>query len=439
MSATLSDRAFVRELRRVLYRLYDPRTLRNSSLVPLLRVDCNRTPSGLQRIITDAIAALEPGPSVSSLSDAARTHSILSSRFVDQFSQPEVAATLGLSVRQMQREEQIALRALADHLIARYGLRLVSPDTVTERSSADRAQQTEADSSGREDELRLLETSYPMQPTAAREVLQAVLDTAAPLTEALGVSVACLIDADLPAMAVQQISLRQALLSVISASIRAAPGGSVEIRATRTEHQVRISVLPNGSCAVAASLQGLGDSLSVVRELVRLSGGSFALPGENDVAGEAGFGFSLPAVAQTVVLAIDDNTDALQLLQRYLADTRYHLVGVCDPQQALAEAERLVPAIVLLDVMLPGLDGWELLGRLREHPRLHDVPIVVCTILPMEQFALTLGAAAFIRKPVTPEALLPLLDRLSALRSPRCSQNPQCSPEPEERLALRRV
>ena len=76
------------------------------------------------------------------------------------------------------------------------------------------------------------------------------------------------------------------------------------------------------------------------------------------------------------------------------------------------------PRIVLLDVMLPGVDGWELLGRLREHPDLRDLPIVVCTILPMEQFALALGAAAFIRKPVSQEALLTVLDRLSA---PPCS------------------
>jgi CheY-like chemotaxis protein len=126
-------------------------------------------------------------------------------------------------------------------------------------------------------------------------------------------------------------------------------------------------------------------------------------------------------VEQVVVFAIDDNADTLQLLQRYLAGTRYPFVGIRDPQQALALVEGLAPKIILLDVMLPGVDGWELLGRLREHPRLRGVPIVVCTILPMEQFALILGAAAFIHKPVSREALLAVLDRLSALPLPESS------------------
>jgi len=64
-----------------------------------------------------------------------------------------------------------------------------------------------------------------------------------------------------------------------------------------------------------------------------------------------------------------------------------------------------------LDVMLPGIDGWELLGQLREHPQTSCIPVVVCTILPQEPLALALGAAAFLRKPVSREALLSALDR----------------------------
>ena len=64
-----------------------------------------------------------------------------------------------------------------------------------------------------------------------------------------------------------------------------------------------------------------------------------------------------------------------------------------------------------MDVMLPHIDGWDLLGRLREHPQTHGIPIVVCSILAEEQLALDLGAAAFIRKPVSREGLLATLDR----------------------------
>ena len=111
------------------------------------------------------------------------------------------------------------------------------------------------------------------------------------------------------------------------------------------------------------------------------------------------------------VLVIDDNVDTLQLMQRYLSNSRYHFVGASDPEQALALAEELSPAIIVLDVMLPGVDGWELLGRLREHPKTSEIPVIVCTILPQRQLALMLGAAEFIRKPVTRRILLSALDR----------------------------
>jgi CheY-like chemotaxis protein len=77
----------------------------------------------------------------------------------------------------------------------------------------------------------------------------------------------------------------------------------------------------------------------------------------------------------------------------------------------VALAEEITPRAIVLDVMLPGIDGWELVGRLREHPRTRDVPIVICTILPQEQLAMALGAAAFLRKPVAREVLLEVLDQ----------------------------
>ena len=64
-----------------------------------------------------------------------------------------------------------------------------------------------------------------------------------------------------------------------------------------------------------------------------------------------------------------------------------------------------------MDVMMPVIDGWELMGHLRQHPATSSVPIVVCTILAEEDLALSLGASDFIRKPFGREALLRVLDR----------------------------
>jgi CheY-like chemotaxis protein len=121
---------------------------------------------------------------------------------------------------------------------------------------------------------------------------------------------------------------------------------------------------------------------------------------------------NLRLAGQRTVLVIDDNADALQLAARCLIGSRYTFVGSRDPEQGLLVAARVAPCAIVLDVVLPGIDGWELLGRLRTHPATANIPVIVATILPQEQLALALGAAAFLRKPLSREALLTTLDEL---------------------------
>ena len=142
----------------------------------------------------------------------------------------------------------------------------------------------------------------------------------------------------------------------------------------------------------------------MARELLSFSRGS--LHHDAEPAGDQAcqFRLTLPTDGQISVLAIDDNPDTLQLLQRYTADTRYRLQCESDPARSLALAEETLPDIILLDVLLQDIDGWELLGRFRAHPRLGDKPVIVCTILPQRDLALSLGAAGFPEQAPQPAA-----------------------------------
>ena len=86
-------------------------------------------------------------------------------------------------------------------------------------------------------------------------------------------------------------------------------------------------------------------------------------------------------------------------------------MGAANAGQGLALAQELSPAIIVLDVMMPEQDGWTLLGQLRVHPQTRDIPVIIYTILAQEELALALGAADFIRKPVSQGAFLQLLAR----------------------------
>ena len=121
----------------------------------------------------------------------------------------------------------------------------------------------------------------------------------------------------------------------------------------------------------------------------------------------------LPLRASLSILVIDDSLDSLHLLEHYLADTRYRLVSTNDPQQAIPMAEGSAARVIVVDLMMPRIDGWTLLQRLHNHPVTANIPVIICSILRQEELAQSLGASAYLRKPINQAEFLALLDRLT--------------------------
>jgi CheY-like chemotaxis protein len=115
---------------------------------------------------------------------------------------------------------------------------------------------------------------------------------------------------------------------------------------------------------------------------------------------------------------VDDNEDSLQLFKRYSAGSRYELVCTRDTDKVLELVESIHPRIIVLDIMMPKENGWMVLSRLRQHPQSAETPIIICTILPQEKLALSLGANAFLKKPVSRQAFLQALDQQFDLLGP---------------------
>lgn len=411
MNPTIAS--FKRDLHRALVHLYDPGELARSPLVRLFRVEQQTNPaSALQRILNEAIAALKPPAGTPPQAVAWRTYRLLFHRYTEQCTQVEVASILALSERQLRREEHAALKALASYLWTQYGLDLYAS------SPAEPPLPVQAGTpSSREAEMEWLLRSTTGEAADVAEAIEAALKIASPLLERLRVRAEAATAEDLPRVALQPATLRQALLNTIMPAARAAAGSLVCIAAQAQGQWIEVTVQPlKSKGAPAAPSHEDAESLEMARQLAGLAGGTLTVASEAE-----GFvtRLNLPAAEQVAVLVIDDNADTLHLFQRCLAGTRYPYIGARDPEQALALAEKLRPRIIVLDLMLPGVDGWEVLGRLREHPRTRGIPIVVCSILPQEQLALTLGAAAFIRKPVSRASLLEVLDRLVEQRVSR--------------------
>jgi CheY-like chemotaxis protein len=206
--------------------------------------------------------------------------------------------------------------------------------------------------------------------------------------------------------AIDAVAMRQILINLLGLAIqRTAPGGRLQLSAGETGFEIRITLQCSASPHGAAQPPSPDDPsrLELARYLSHLYGGKLALL---DTKEAFSITLDLPGLEQLPVLVVEDNEGTLQLFQRYASGTRYRL---------LAMVEKIAPQVIVLDVMMPRIDGWEILGRLRSNRATSQVPVIICTIMAQEELALSLGAAGFLKKPVTRQDFLAALDRQAGL------------------------
>ncbi len=404
---------FLKHLRDALNHLQDPNRLRSNPLAEILGV-ANRvdTPSALRSILVEAIEALEPEADEPSHSRAWRIYDALFYQYAQQFSQHEVADQLGISTRQLRREQKAALETLAGCLWKQFDLEAKLRDDPDVRFSAERGTTRPIVS----EELAWLRDTQPETPTDLREVLSTVLDLARPHADGHEVCLETAVPASLPDLSVHPVALNETLLTLLGVAVHRALGSRVciSVEPLRWEVEVRVACRKSPADPTSMSTKD-ASSLDMAQQLADLCRCRLNV---TDDEGAFSARLVLPAHEQLPVLAVDDNVDTLHMLQRYTSGTRYHLVGTQEPEKVLTLAERFSPQVIVLDVMMPQVDGWRVLGRLRQHPLTECIPIVICSILAQEELAFSLGASGFVHKPVTRQAFLAALDQQMRLVEP---------------------
>jgi CheY-like chemotaxis protein len=423
----LSSEDLARLVHRALRHLYEPAELQRSQLAALVGADrAGDPPSALRKILLDTIRALKPDARVALDSPAWRTYQVLYYRFEEQSTQEDVAAQMAVGPRQVRRLEHSAIRALASAIALRHNIALAldhEPELAMNDEEGAEEEAIAADEPaepGTEQELDWLRRSYTLESASLSELIETALSTSQPLLAESGCLVSVDAPGDLPAIRGQVTTLRQVILNLLIAATHVAPGGQILLTAIQTGDHVRLDV--QADCPPGLAMQAalpetaeVTEFVDLAERLLALSGGMLERLGCQEETGQPArlkIRAHLPTVEKAGVLFIDDNTDSLRLFERCLAGTRFQFIGARDPAGVLALAEDSRARVIVLDIMLPGIDGWELLGRIRAHPGLGGLPVVISTILPHEQLARSLGADAFLRKPVSRDTLLALLTEL---------------------------
>jgi signal transduction histidine kinase/CheY-like chemotaxis protein len=250
-----------------------------------------------------------------------------------------------------------------------------------------------------------------------------------------GISVRVGIGADVDTIEADELRFKQVLLNLLSNAVKFTPdGGSVEVGAERAGDELVVTVTDTGVGVPpedrerifesfqqggrgVAREEGTGLGLTLTRRIIELFGGRLWL--ESEVGVGSTFGFAIPLqpqetaagtepgdAARPTVLLVDDDRASLDLMTAYLESSDLRLERARDGIEALRRTRELRPAALVLDIRLPRLDGWQVLDQLREDPETADIPIVVASVVDDRARGLALGAAAYLRKPVSREDLL---------------------------------
>ena len=234
--------------------------------------------------------------------------------------------------------------------------------------------------------------------------------------------------------------LRQITLNLLSNACKFTERGEIRLSARREPSGVSISVTDTGIGMTPAQVGqlfqefsqadssttrrygGTGLGLAISRKLARLMGGDIMVestrvrdrrhrstarghgaPGRGCRPTRAlADGVPPPAEtgAATKVLVIDDEKTVRDLMRRFLAREGFDVVTARNGEEGLALARQLRPAMITLDVMMPGLDGWEVLQALKRDPALAPIPVVMLTIADEKDRGYALGAADYLTKPI---------------------------------------
>lgn len=120
-------------------------------------------------------------------------------------------------------------------------------------------------------------------------------------------------------------------------------------------------------------------------------------------------------MAQRKILAVDDERHIVRLIQVNLERAGYKVVTACDGREALKKIEEEQPDLVVLDVMMPYMNGLETLKQIRSNPRMRNIPVIMLTAKAQDQDVFkgySYGADIYLTKPFNPVELLTFVSRI---------------------------
>jgi signal transduction histidine kinase/DNA-binding response OmpR family regulator len=293
-----------------------------------------------------------------------------------------------------------------------------------------------------------------LETFAIAPLLGEVTDTLSPLVAKNHNALVINCPANIGSMRADVTKLRQSLFNLLSNASKFTENGTITLAVERRESGwVTFSVSDTGIGMTLAQQQklfqpftqadasttrkygGTGLGLVITRQFCELMGGTLQVksqagqgttftirlpaqaPDLRPESSQAGqpepYSGSAVTMASTIggntILVIDDDPTVREIMQRFLSREGFDVITSMSGQEGLRLAREQSPDVILLDVRMPNLNGWQVLSRLKSDPDLANIPVVMVTVEEDQSLGCALGAVDYLLKPIDSDRLLTLL------------------------------
>ena len=273
--------------------------------------------------------------------------------------------------------------------------------------------------------------------------LENILESMAPLADEKHIQLLQQIPEPLPLIESDEIRVSQILQNLMANAIKFTPSGSVTLTVKTDPEKIHVQVTDTGIGIAEQDLvhifdefrqvdgsssrrhEGTGLGLTIAHKAARMLGGDISVTSTLGMG--TTFILTLPLTWQGQVksreipivqpsknvkqnpkpiLVVDDEPQVAKMIAGYLLDEGYHPVIATSGEHALTLAQSEPPFAIILDIIMPDMDGWEVLQGLKKHPKTRNIPVIIVSVSRDRETGFALGAISYLTKPLSRELLL---------------------------------
>ena len=386
---------YLKQVKEILDHLYDYPYLQNHEWArPFLDDGLSLLQAGqqLRRRFIDAIDSLNPDRAMFFREPEARLYNLLYFYYVEGFSISELIDELSLSRRQIYRDLKRGQLTIAKLLYTQDELPAVTtefPMSMSDVTSIER---------------EFSQLQYDFHSVDMCQLMRNAIGSVMPLCQQKNIEFQSSIPSRTIPISTDKAIAEQVLVNILSQVIVQLAPATIEFSIDETNDATAITL----AYPVTSSQE---IDFSTLSQLAKQLDWSVQYSTQDD---QHIVTVMLQASAGTIMV-IDDNQALLQLLQRYLSNHRCQVLTVPNGEKGWELLQTTIPDAVIMDVMMPELDGWELLQRIRSNPVTQDIPVIVCTVFNNSELAYALGATYFLNKPVDQGMISHALKRVGVI------------------------